>query len=96
MVASPEIRKPCREEDKERLVDGFVDEFRRKFPQLARDIVKIVSIDGSRIEWEDAWGLVRSSNTEPLLVMRFEASSQERIDQLKKAFDDTLASLAAR
>lgn len=96
MVASPEIRKPCREEDKERLVDGFVDEFRRKFPQLARGIVGVVSIDGSRIEWEDAWGLVRSSNTEPLLVMRFEASSQERIDQLKKAFDDTLASLAAR
>ena len=93
MVASPEIRRPCREEDKDHLVHGFVDAFRHKFPQMARSIVKIVTIDGARVEWADAWGLVRSSNTEPLLVLRFEAATQERVDQLKKAFDETLASL---
>jgi phosphomannomutase/phosphoglucomutase len=94
MVASPEIRRPCREEDKDHLVHGFVDAFRRKFPQMAHSIVKVVTIDGARVEWADGWGLVRSSNTEPLLVLRFEAKTQERIDQLKKAFDETLASLA--
>lgn len=94
MVASPEIRRPCREEDKDRLVHGFVDAFRHKFPQMAHSIEKIVTIDGARIEWADAWGLIRSSNTEPLLVLRFEAATQERVDQLKKAFDETLASLA--
>jgi len=93
MVASPEIRKPCREEEKDHLVRGFVDAFRRKFPKMAHTIVKVVTIDGARIEWADGWGLVRSSNTEPLLVLRFEATTQERIDQLKKAFDETLASL---
>jgi phosphomannomutase/phosphoglucomutase len=94
MVASPEIRRPCREEDKDHLVHGFVDAFRRKFPQMAHTIVKVVTIDGARVEWADGWGLIRSSNTEPLLVLRFEAKTQDRVDQLKKAFDETLASLA--
>ena len=94
MVASPEIRRPCREDEKDHLVHGFVDAFRRKFPQMAHTIVKVVTIDGARVEWADGWGLVRSSNTEPLLVLRFEAKTQERVDQLKKAFDETLASLA--
>jgi phosphomannomutase/phosphoglucomutase len=93
MVASPEIRRPCREEEKDHLVHGFVDAFRRKFPKMAHSIVKVVTIDGARVEWADGWGLVRSSNTEPLLVLRFEATTQERVDQLKKAFDETLASL---
>ena len=94
MVASPEIRRPCLEEEKDHLVHGFVDAFRRKFPQMAHSIVKVVTIDGARVEWADGWGLVRSSNTEPLLVLRFEATTQERVDQLRKAFDETLASLA--
>jgi phosphomannomutase/phosphoglucomutase len=94
MVASPEIRRPCREEQKDHLVHGFVDAFRRKFPQMAHTIVKVVTIDGARVEWADGWGLVRSSNTEPLLVLRFEATTQERVDQLKKVFDETLASLS--
>ena len=72
---------------------GFVDAFRRKFQQMAHTIVKVVTIDGARVELADGLGLVRSSNTEPLLVLRFEAKTQERIDQLKKAFDETLASL---
>lgn len=93
MVASPEIRRPCREEDKDYLVRGFVDAFRRNFPQMAHTIVKVVTIDGARVEWPDSWGLVRSSNTEPLLVLRFEAATQERVHQLEKAFDETLASL---
>ena len=96
VVASPEIRRPCREEEKDHLVHGFVDAFRRKFPQMAHTIVKVISIDGARIEWADGWGLIRSSNTEPLLVLRFEATTQERVDQLKKAFDETLASLSAK
>jgi phosphomannomutase/phosphoglucomutase len=94
MVASPEIRRPCREEEKDHLVRGFVDAFRRKFPKMAHTIVKVVTIDGARIEWSDGWGLIRSSNTEPLLVLRFEATTQDRVDQLKKAFDETLASMA--
>src|SRR5450756_3102128 len=49
MVASPEIRRPCREEDKDHLVRGFVDAFRRKFPQMAHTIVKVVTIDGARV-----------------------------------------------
>jgi phosphomannomutase/phosphoglucomutase len=93
-VASPEMRRPCREEEKEHLVTGFVDAFRRKFPKMAHTIEKVVTIDGARVEWADGWGLVRASNTEPLLVLRFEAKTQERVNQLQQAFDETLASLA--
>jgi phosphomannomutase/phosphoglucomutase len=42
---------------------------------------KIVSIDGVRIELEDAWALVRASNTEPAIVLRFEGKT---LEQLKK------------
>ena len=95
MVASPEMRRPCSEEDKERLVTGFMHAFELKFPKLAHAIEKVVTIDGLRVEWPDGWGLVRASNTEPLLVMRFEAKTQERMSQLQQAFDETLASLAS-
>jgi phosphomannomutase/phosphoglucomutase len=94
MVASPEMRRPCREEDKERLVTGFMSAFQLKSPKLARTIEKVVTIDGLRVEWSDGWGLVRASNTEPLLVMRFEAKTEDRMNQLQQAFDETLASLA--
>jgi phosphomannomutase/phosphoglucomutase len=91
--ASPEIRRPCSDEEKDRLVAGFVDAFRRKFPKMAHTIEKVITIDGARVEWADGWGLVRVSNTEPLLVLRFEARTQERMNQLQQAFDETLASL---
>jgi phosphomannomutase / phosphoglucomutase len=94
-VASPEMRRSCREEEKEYLVTGFMDAFRRKFPKLAHTIEKVVTIDGVRVEWPDGWGLVRASNTEPLLVLRFEAKTQERVNQLQQAFDETLASQAS-
>jgi phosphomannomutase/phosphoglucomutase len=93
-VASPEIRRPCREDEKKRLVAGFEDAFRLKFPQLAQSIENVVTIDGVRIEWADSWGLVRASNTEPLLVLRFEAGTQRRMDQLRQAFSETLSSFA--
>lgn len=94
-VASPELRRPCREEDKGRLVAGFVDAFRIAFPTMARTIQKVITIDGARIEWRDGWGLLRASNTEPLLVLRFEARTQERVDELKQAFEETLTMLSS-
>lgn len=94
-VASPELRRPCREEDKGRLVAGFVGAFRITFPAIARTIQKVITIDGVRIEWKDGWGLLRASNTEPLLALRFEARTQERVDELKHAFEETLTMLSS-
>jgi phosphomannomutase/phosphoglucomutase len=95
MVTSPEIRRPCVEEDKASLVGGFMQAFRRLRPDLAETAVKLVDIDGVRIEWADGWGLVRASNTEPLLVLRFEATTEARMVDIQTAFEETLSSLAA-
>lgn len=46
----------------------------------------IIDIDGIRVEWEDAWALVRASNTGPNITLRFEAKTKERLDEIKKEF----------
>jgi phosphomannomutase/phosphoglucomutase len=68
--------------------------FRSLYPDLAQQAVKVVNIDGVRIEWADGWGLVRASNTEPLLVLRFEAATETRMLDIQNAFERTLSSLA--
>ena len=43
----------------------------------------IYDIDGARIQFGDGWGLVRASNTQPILVLRFEAETEERLAEIK-------------
>ena len=43
----------------------------------------VIDIDGVRIQFEDGWGLVRASNTQPVLVLRFEARTPERLAEIK-------------
>jgi phosphomannomutase/phosphoglucomutase len=52
---------------------------------------RVVKIDGVRAEFEQGWGLVRASNTTPALLFRFEANSEEGLDQLQSVFRDMLA-----
>lgn len=94
-VASPEFRRPCREEDKQRLVQGFGEAFRENFPAMAASLSRVVTIDGVRLEWPYGWGLVRASNTEPILVLRFEAATQEQLTQIQTAFEETLKVLGS-
>ena len=74
MVSTPEIRVDCPDEIKFRVV-----ELSKK---LLADY-EIVDVDGVRVTFPDGWGLVRASNTQPALVLRFEAQSQERLDQIR-------------
>lgn len=46
----------------------------------------LLDIDGVRITFEDAWGLIRASNTGPNLTLRFEAKTTERLEQIKEEF----------
>ena len=48
-----------------------------------QDNYDCITIDGVRIKFGDGWGLVRSSNTQPVIVCRFEANSLERMEELK-------------
>jgi phosphomannomutase/phosphoglucomutase len=73
-VSTPEERIKCSDETKFQVVERVKE-------QLESAGYKIITIDGVRIELEDAWALVRASNTEPAIVLRFEGNT---VDQLKK------------
>jgi phosphomannomutase/phosphoglucomutase len=55
----------------------------------------VIDIDGVRIVFEDGWGLVRASNTQPALVLRFEALSENRLSEIRKLVEDALAKVKA-
>ncbi|MEN3293617.1 MAG: phosphomannomutase / phosphoglucomutase, partial [Burkholderiales bacterium] len=55
---------------------------------------QIVTIDGLRVEYADGFGLARASNTTPVVVMRFEAESQEALQRIQQEFKRAI--LAAR
>jgi phosphomannomutase/phosphoglucomutase len=77
---TPEIRVNCPEEIKFKVVERVKEELRRDYPTI--------EVDGVRVQFEDGWGLVRASNTQPALVLRFEALSEGRLQEIKKVVDD--------
>ncbi len=70
LFATPEIREECSDEKKFQLVEKVKE-------LLLADGHKVIDIDGVRVEFDEGWGLLRASNTQPVLVMRFEASSKK-------------------
>jgi phosphomannomutase/phosphoglucomutase len=75
--ATPEIRVACSDEAKFAIVDRIRAHYRGTH--------HVVEVDGARIDFGDgAWGLVRASNTQPVLVMRFEAPTLERLRQIRE------------
>jgi len=51
---------------------------------------EVIDIDGMRAVYEDGWGLVRASNTQPALVLRFEALTQSRLDEIRSEIETDL------
>jgi phosphomannomutase/phosphoglucomutase len=93
VYVSPEIRVDCPEERKFQIVEEFLPRFKDKYPELAKDIVKVITIDGLRVEFPDGWSLIRASNTQPALVLRFEATTKEKLELYQRAFEDVISSL---
>jgi phosphomannomutase/phosphoglucomutase len=85
MVNTPEIRMECPEDKKFRVVQQLVDEFKREY--------RVIDIDGARVLFPDGWGLVRASNTQAILVLRFEASNQESLRRIQDLVMEKLNSL---
>ena len=56
----------------------------REVTEHFRKDYEVVDIDGVRIKFDGGWGLVRASNTQPALVLRFEADSPERLEEIQK------------
>jgi phosphomannomutase/phosphoglucomutase len=72
---TPEIRVDCADEIKFEVVETVKEALRKDYP--------VIDVDGVRVKFEDGWGLVRASNTQPVLVLRFEALTQDRLNQIK-------------
>lgn len=83
-VSTPEIRVDCPEEIK--------FEIASKAPELFSDY-QVDTTDGARISFEDGWGLVRASNTQPVLVLRFEATNEEALNSYQKLVTDRIEKL---
>ncbi|MBM3324628.1 MAG: phosphomannomutase, partial [Calditrichaeota bacterium] len=81
---TPEIRVDCPDEKKFEVVQKTRDAFRRRG-------LPMFDLDGVRVTFPGGWGLVRASNTQPVLVLRFEADSPERLTQIQKNVEDVLA-----
>ena len=73
--STPEIRVDCPDKIKFEVVQRVVDHYRDKYD--------VVDIDGVRVNFAHGWGLVRASNTQPVLVMRFEADTEELVNEYR-------------
>ena len=84
---TPELRVNCPENIKFRVADLAKKEFERKYA--------LEGEDGARLVFPDGWALVRASNTQPALVMRFEAESEERLTELRRLVEEPIARIIA-
>ena len=73
---TPELRVDCPDSSKFRVVEAVKQHYKGKNP--------IIDVDGVRISFGDGWGLVRASNTQPALVLRFEADTQQRLKEIRE------------
>jgi phosphomannomutase/phosphoglucomutase len=77
-VATPELRLECPDDRKFEVVEAVKREFGSRF--------RVIDIDGVRVEFGDGWGLARASNTQPAIVVRFEARTPARLEEIQAAF----------
>ena len=77
-VNTPEIRLDCPEAKKFKIVAAIADHFRKDHP--------VIDLDGARVLLEGGWGLIRASNTQPALVLRFEALNEKRLAEIQHLF----------
>ena len=81
-VTTPEIRVNVPEERKFDIVRRAVEHFKAKR--------EVVGVDGARVLFGDGWGLIRASNTQPILVTRYEARSRERLEAIRAEMEGWL------
>ena len=77
--STPELRFDCADERKFEIVQKIADEF--------AETNEVITIDGARILFENGWGLVRASNTQAILVLRFEADTQENLQAIQQTVE---------
>jgi len=81
-VTTPEIRFDCPDELKFEVVANAAADLRASY--------STVDVDGVRVIFPEGWGLVRASNTQPVLVMRFEASTPQLLGEYRRTVEDVV------
>jgi phosphomannomutase/phosphoglucomutase len=81
---TPEIRVDCPDEMKFKVVEEVKDQLKKEY--------SIIDVDGVRAQFGDGWGLVRASNTQPVLVLRFEASTERRLQEIRRFVESKVRS----
>ena len=85
---TPELRVDCADDLKFEVVRRVTERFRRTH--------NILDVDGVRVLFPEGWGLVRASNTQPVLVLRFEASTPELLEQYRRETEAVVAEAAGQ
>lgn len=89
VVNTPEIRIDCEEDKKFKLIEVAAE--------LLKDPKgKSTTIDGLRVDYADRWGLLRASNTQPVIVMRFEAQNEVGLNEIRGRFESALQQAATK
>lgn len=82
---TPEIRVDCDDDLKWKVVETLKSQMQGEF--------KVNDIDGVRIDFKDGWALARASNTQPVIVTRFEAQSKARLEELRSLFETKIEAI---
>jgi phosphomannomutase/phosphoglucomutase len=85
---TPEIRVDAGDDVKFRIVDAIRDHYKKSLP--------VIDIDGARVKFPHGWALVRASNTQPSLVVRYEADSAEELQKIQSQVDEIIRSVKAQ
>ena len=87
-VSTPEIRVDCGDDVKFPLVEKAVAHFRSRHD--------VIDVDGVRVLFGDGWGLIRASNTQPVIVARYEAATPERLAAIRGEMEGWLRDQGVR
>lgn len=84
-VSTPEIRVDCPDDQKFMIAEKAKEYFSQYYDTI--------DLDGARIQFAEGWGLIRASNTQPALVLRFEAQSAEKLKEYRAMVEGKLKEL---
>jgi phosphomannomutase/phosphoglucomutase len=87
-VSTPEIRVDCPDDKKFVIAEKAKEYFRKHYD--------IIDVDGVRVQFPEGWGLIRASNTQPALVLRFEARSADKLKEYRAIIEDKLKELESQ
>ncbi len=98
-VVTPEIRVDCSDDQKFQLVTALTQRLQevaatQDLSTVDLPIRELITIDGIRVRFDNGWGLIRASNTQPALVLRFEAASQVQLSHIRAYLESQLADVS--